>query len=66
MVKSANNKVANATKSNKVVANASTTKTSKGTSKGTANERRKMYKIRHQKDRLKKGTNGYYADQLLW
>ena len=34
--------------------------------KGTANERRKMYKIRHKKDRLKKGTNGYYADQLLW
>lgn len=34
--------------------------------KGTANARRKMYKIRHQKDRLKKGSNGYYADQLLW
>lgn len=34
--------------------------------KGTANERRRMYKIRHKKDRLKKGSNGYYADQLLW
>ena len=31
-----------------------------------ADERRRLYKIRHQKDRLKKGTNGWYADQLLW
>jgi hypothetical protein len=31
-----------------------------------ANSRRKLYKIRHKKDRMKKGTAGYYADQLLW
>jgi hypothetical protein len=31
-----------------------------------ADARRKLYKIRHQKDRLKKGTAGYYADKLLW
>lgn len=31
-----------------------------------ADERRKLYKIRHQSNRLKKGTNGYYADKLLW
>jgi len=29
-----------------------------------ANTRRKLYKIRHKKDR-KKGC-GYYADQILW
>tara|TARA_R110000803_G_scaffold50583_1_gene104833 strand:- start:18294 stop:18572 length:279 start_codon:yes stop_codon:yes gene_type:complete len=31
-----------------------------------ADKRRTAYKKRHQKDRLKKGSNGYYADQLLW
>ena len=31
-----------------------------------ADTRRKMYKIRHQKDRHKKGTPGFYADKLLW
>lgn len=31
-----------------------------------ARNRRKAYKIRHAKDRKKKGTPGYYADQLLW
>jgi hypothetical protein len=31
-----------------------------------ANERRRLYKIRHQNDRTKKGTAGYYADQILW
>ena len=31
-----------------------------------ANARRKLYKIRHDKDRHLKGTNGYWADQLLW
>ena len=31
-----------------------------------ANERRKLYKIRHSKDRQKVGSNGYYADKLLW
>jgi len=34
--------------------------------KGTANLRRKLYKQRHDKDRSVKGSNGYYADQLLW
>ena len=34
--------------------------------KGTAEERRKLYKIRHKKDRNVKGTKGYYADKLLW
>jgi hypothetical protein len=31
-----------------------------------ANERRKLYKIRHQKNRNVKGTNGFYADKILW
>lgn len=31
-----------------------------------ADSRRRMYKKRHEKDRHKKGTAGYYADQLLW
>jgi len=31
-----------------------------------ADKRRTAYKKRHQKNRLKKGTNGYYADKLLW
>ena len=31
-----------------------------------AEERRKLYKKRHQKDRLKRNSNGWYADQLLW
>ena len=31
-----------------------------------ANERRKLYKIRHSKDRQKVGSNGYFADKLLW
>jgi hypothetical protein len=34
--------------------------------KGTAKERRKLYKIRHQKDRKRLFSNGWYADQLLW
>ena len=34
--------------------------------KGTAEKRRKAYKTRHDKDRHKKGSNGYYADKLLW
>ena len=29
-------------------------------------ERRKRYKNRHEKDRHKKGTAGYYADKILW
>lgn len=31
-----------------------------------ADIRRKAYKIRHAKDRNKKGTPGYYADKILW
>jgi len=31
-----------------------------------ADERRKLYKIRHNKDRKITGTNGWYADKLLW
>ena len=31
-----------------------------------ADERRRLYKIRHKNDRNKRGTNGYYADKLLW
>lgn len=34
--------------------------------KGTAERRRKLYKIRHRKDRNVSGTPGYYADKLLW
>jgi len=34
--------------------------------KKIADERKRLYKIRHKKDRLVKGTAGYYADQLLW
>lgn len=34
--------------------------------KGTANSRRKNYKSRHQSNRNVKGSNGYYADKLLW
>ena len=34
--------------------------------KGTANKRRKAYKIRHEKDRHLKWSNGWLADQLLW
>jgi hypothetical protein len=31
-----------------------------------ADQKRKNYKARHQKDRLKKNTNGWFADNLLW
>ena len=31
-----------------------------------ANERRKLYKIRHNKDRHVKFTSGYYSDKILW
>jgi len=31
-----------------------------------ADVRRRMYKIRHQKDRHKRGSAGFYADKLLW
>lgn len=31
-----------------------------------AKQRRRLYKIRHEKDRNIKGTAGYWADKLLW
>ena len=31
-----------------------------------ANERRRLYKLRHNNDRKKQGTAGYYASNLLW
>ena len=34
--------------------------------KEKADERRKLYKLRHSKHRHKVGTPSYYADKLLW
>jgi len=34
--------------------------------KTVADQRRKLYKARHARDRKVKGTPGYFADQLLW
>lgn len=34
--------------------------------KGYADERRKLYKKRHQNNRTKEGSDGWFADQLLW
>jgi hypothetical protein len=31
-----------------------------------AKERRKLYKERHEKDRHKKGSAGFYSDKILW
>lgn len=31
-----------------------------------ADVRRRLYKQRHEKDRHKRGSAGYYADKLLW
>lgn len=31
-----------------------------------AKERRRLYKKRHSENRNVKGSNGYYADKLLW
>lgn len=31
-----------------------------------AEEKRKLYKQRHAKDRVVRGTAGYYADKILW
>ena len=31
-----------------------------------ADSRRKLYKLRHFKDRTKPNTAGFYADKLLW
>jgi len=35
-------------------------------SKSNANERRRLYHIRHKKDSAKIGSPGYYAAKLLW
>lgn len=34
--------------------------------KAFADERRKLYKKRHEKDRMVRGTPGWYADKILW
>ena len=34
--------------------------------KAYAKTRRRLYKIRHNKDRKEKWTNGWLADKLLW
>ena len=34
--------------------------------KSYAKTRRRLYKIRHNKDRFEKGSRGWYADKLLW
>ena len=34
--------------------------------KSYAKRKRRLYKQRHEKNRHKKGSAGYYADQLLW
>lgn len=34
--------------------------------KAFADRRRKAYKLRHEKDRHVRGSNGWYADKLLW
>jgi len=31
-----------------------------------ADEKRRLYKLRHAKDRNVRGTAGYYADKILW
>lgn len=31
-----------------------------------ASKKRRLYKIRHRRDRTKRGTPGFYADKLLW
>lgn len=34
--------------------------------KDFANNRKRLYRIRHQKTRTIKGTPSYYADKILW
>jgi hypothetical protein len=34
--------------------------------KTLAEEKRRLYKARHEKDRKVVGSNGWYADQILW
>jgi hypothetical protein len=31
-----------------------------------ADEKRRLYKLRHAKDRVVRGTAGFYADKILW
>lgn len=31
-----------------------------------ADEKRRLYKLRHAKDRVVRGSAGYYADKILW
>ena len=31
-----------------------------------AEEKKRLYKMRHEKDRRVKNTTGYYADRILW
>jgi hypothetical protein len=31
-----------------------------------AKTRRRLYRMRHEKDRHKRGSRGFYADKLLW
>jgi hypothetical protein len=38
----------------------------KAKGKAFAEERRRLYKIRHANNRNKIGTAGYYADRILW
>jgi len=38
----------------------------KAKGKAYADERRRLYKIRHESDRKVRGSAGYYADKLLW
>lgn len=34
--------------------------------KALAEEKKRLYKLRHDKDRKVKGSAGWYADKLLW
>jgi|LakMenE18May11ns_1017448.scaffolds.fasta_scaffold9909733_6 hypothetical protein len=34
--------------------------------KEVADEKRRLYKLRHAKDRVVRGTAGFYADKILW
>lgn len=34
--------------------------------KAYADEKRRLYKIRHAKDRIVRGSAGFYADKILW
>jgi len=35
-------------------------------SRGTAEKRKKAYKSRHESDRHKRGSAGFFADKILW